>query len=482
MTIDDRVLWASGDIFSQGQYVLYWMQQSQRVQDNFSLTAAVQLANRLKKPLLVCFGLTDAYPEATYRHYYFMAEGLRDVAKGLSTYGAAFVIVKGSPDEVALSFLENSAAVVMDMGYTRIQRLWRESLKAALQAKNRYGVILESDVVVPVEKASDKEELAARTIRKKILSQVPEDLSRVEPETVVAEFEEGTFRACIKAQNAVLYADRGRGKRDDADSKMGSKIDPDRLLSGLSLDRSVPKSPFYEGGAIAAEMALEEFLENRLKNYELRNHPEFNYMSELSPYLHFGHIGVTHVVDRALKAEADPEARTSFIEELVVRRELAVNFVYYNERYDQFEGMTYPWAYATMAAHAEDDYPIVYDLEAIESGKTHDVYFNSAMAEMRLTGKMHTYMRMYWAKKIIEWVKPHQKAYEMTLYLNNKYFIDGRDPNSYTGVAWCYGKHDHPWKERAIFGKLRYMNDRGLERKFDIKGYVDRVNRMQGSM
>jgi deoxyribodipyrimidine photo-lyase len=169
-----------------------------------------------------------------------------------------------------------------------------------------------------------------------------------------------------------------------------------------------------------------------------------------------------------------------FIEELVVRRELAINFIYYNKKYDEFDSMTYDWAYKTMEEHVEDKREYIYSLEDLENYNTHDKYWNASMKEMVHTGFMHTYMRMYWCKKILEWSPDYKTAYENSLYLNNKYFIDGRDPNSFTGIAWCFGKHDRAWKERPIFGKLRYMNANGLERKFDMQGYIDRIEKMIG--
>ena len=161
-----------------------------------------------------------------------------------------------------------------------------------------------------------------------------------------------------------------------------------------------------------------------------------------------------------------------------MRRELAFNFVYYREGYDAFETMTNPWAYRTMDLHNGDVRPYLYNLEALENFATHDIYWNTAMKEMVITGYMHNYMRMYWCKKIIEWTPNFKKAYETAIYLNNKYFIDGRDPNSYTGVAWCFGIHDRGWRERHVFGTLRYMNAQGLKRKFDMEKYIERVDKL----
>jgi deoxyribodipyrimidine photo-lyase len=166
------------------------------------------------------------------------------------------------------------------------------------------------------------------------------------------------------------------------------------------------------------------------------------------------------------------ESLEGYLEQLLVRRELAFNFIYYQEGYDQFESMSYDWAYQTMKKHENDPKEFVYTMADFLNLTTHDPYFNQAMKTMIEEGIMPNYMRMYWGKKILEWSSSYKEAYETTLYLNNKFFIDGRDANSYTGVAWIYGRHDRPWGERPIFGTLRYMNDKGLERKFDMKKYI----------
>jgi deoxyribodipyrimidine photo-lyase len=197
-------------------------------------------------------------------------------------------------------------------------------------------------------------------------------------------------------------------------------------------------------------------------------------------YLHFGQISSLELLERVYLAleqgQLKGESFDQYIEQLLIRRELAFNYVFYHQGYDSFETMTENWAYQTMNAHEFDHKDYLYDLETLETYQTHDVYFNAAMKQMVKTGYMHNYMRMYWAKKIIEWSPSFKKAYETTIYLNNKYFIDGRDPNSYAGVAWCFGKHDRAWTEREIFGKLRYMNAKGLERKFNINQYVNDMN------
>jgi deoxyribodipyrimidine photo-lyase len=206
----------------------------------------------------------------------------------------------------------------------------------------------------------------------------------------------------------------------------------------------------------------------------------------MSLYLHFGQISPLEILERLFLAQEhgqiEGESFDQYIEQLLVRRELALNYVTYQKGYDQFETMTEPWAYMTMKEHELDKRDYLYTLEQLENAKTHDNYFNAAMKEMFYTGYMHNYMRMYWAKKIIEWMPSYKLAYDTIVYLNNKYFIDGRDANSYASIAWCFGKHDRAWNERHIFGKLRYMNDKGLERKFNINNYVELINKIEIDM
>ncbi len=198
----------------------------------------------------------------------------------------------------------------------------------------------------------------------------------------------------------------------------------------------------------------------------------------MSPYLHFGQISPLHIALEVLKTKSP--GKSAYLEELIIRRELAVNFVYYNREYDNLKCLP-DWAYNTLMEHRKDKREYIYSLEEFENAETHDPYWNAAQLEMVHSGKMQGYMRMYWGKKILEWAQNPEKAYQIALKLNNRYELDGRDPNGYAGVAWCFGKHDRAWKEREIFGKVRYMNDHGLRRKFKMDSYVDVVNNLVNS-
>jgi deoxyribodipyrimidine photo-lyase len=445
MIHDSRVQLLNDQPVRRGDFVLYWMQQSQRAECNHALEYAVRQANELSQPLVVLFGLTDAFPEANARHYRFMLEGLRETQEDLAGRGLQLVVRHGSPEQVTTEAAEAASLVVADRGYLRMQRQWREHV--ARQAKCRV-VQVESDVVVPVDEVSGKEEYAARTIRPKIHLDLAEHLTPVR-------------------EAPVHYASFGL---DLGGIDLG---DVDAVLGTLDIDRSVPPGGF-RGGASEARRLLDEFVDKKLAGYaELRSQPALDHTSHLAPYLHFGQISP---LDIALEvSECGGEGAQAFLEELIVRRELSMNFVEHNPQHDAYEGLP-EWARKTLAKHASDPREAVYTLEELEQARTHDAYWNAAQQEMVVRGKMHNTMRMYWGKKLIEWSATPEEAFARALYLNNRYELDGRDANSFAGVAWCFGKHDRPWRERAIFGTVRYMNDRGLERKYDVDAYLRRVN------
>jgi len=434
----------------KGDFILYWMQQSQRAAYNHALEYAVQQANQLDQMLLVVFGLMDDYPEANLRHCTFMLEGLKETMAALASRGIKMVLRRGYPPEVALRLGRRASMIVCDRGYLRHQRAWR----AQVAKQTTCPVVqVESDVVVPVGVVSDKAEYAARTIRPKIHKHLADYLIDFKPTTV----KKSSLTLNVKGINL---------KNIDA------------VLQKMKIDHSVPPvTNFFKGGSSQARKTFKIFLYRRLAHYvNNRNQPQTDDISHMSAYLHFGQISPLYLalqidsVGSRLQA-----AKESFLEELIVRRELAMNFVNYAPHYDSYKCLP-NWARLTLAEHQKDPREYVYTRRQLENAQTHDEYWNAAMREMRYTGFMHNYMRMYWGKKIIEWSKTPEHAFRTTLAINNKYFLDGRDPNSYTGVAWVYGVHDRAWFERPIFGKVRYMAASGLERKCDIKGYVKKVD------
>jgi deoxyribodipyrimidine photo-lyase len=427
----------------KGAYVLYWMQASQRAEYNHALEYTISKGNELHQPVIVFFGITDRFPEANERHYAFMLEGLREVKQSLEKRGIQMVILHGSPERGALQMSKKASLVIVDRGYLRIQRHWRNVVANQI---NCPLIQVESDVVVPIEEVSNKEEYAAATIRSKIhkkLNHFLVPLKQLDP----------TIDSLSLNVDSLDINDVGKA------------------ISKLRIDRSVHRVDFFKGGTEEAQRHLEVFLEGKLDRFpELRNDPTLDYLSQMSPYLHFGQISPLYIALQVKKTKS-PGIET-FLEELIVRRELSMNFVFYNEKYDSYEAIP-EWAKKSLKSHRGDRRHYLFSLEELEQAKTHDPYWNAAQKEMVVKGKMHGYMRMYWGKKIMEWSKTPEEAFRAALYLNNKYELDGRDPNGFTGVAWCFGKHDRPWGERPIFGNVRYMNDKGLKRKFDADQYVE---------
>ncbi len=445
MIHEDRIKELNDSKREKGKYILYWMQASQRAANNHALEYAAERAKELDKPLVVFFGLTDSFPDANRRHYFFMLEGLKETKQELEKRDIKFVMRNCSPPEGAEEVAEDACEVVVDRGYLDVERKWRSELAEAVSVPLTQ---VETDIVVPVEEASGKEEYAARTIRPKIQEKMDEYLKLP------------SKRKLSKSSLDMSF-----------DSLDFSSVE--EVINSLDVNEDVEEVDFYHGGRSKALERLEEFIEEKMDKYpDWSNDPSKDGLSGLSPYLHFGQISPVYVAKQV--KEKGGEGSEEFLEQLVVRRELAINFVYYNENYDSLECVP-DWAEETLEKHKDDKREYVYTEKEFENAETHDEYWNAAQMEMVKTGKMHSYMRMYWGKKILEWTESPEEAYRIALKLNNRYELDGRDPNGYTGVAWCFGKHDQGWKERPVYGKVRYMSSGGLERKFDVEGYVEKV-------
>ncbi len=433
-------------------FVLYWMQQSQRAEYNHALEYAIEQANIQGQPILVLFALTDDYPDANRRHYTFMLEGLKETKQHLASRGIQMVARYGNPVHAVLDVGLNASIIVCDRGYLRHQRFWRKEIAEKAPC---CVVQVESDVVVPIEEVSDKAEYAAYTIRTKINRQLEAYLKDLEPQVVLHPSMSISIRG-IELDNIQTVLDQ------------------------LNIDSSIPPvSSFFKGGTSQAKERFDDFIEKRFHQYVAhRNQPKTLDVSFMSPYLHFGQISPLYLAIK-IKASDDhsEEDRKSYLEELIIRRELAMNFVYFNPAYDVLDCLP-NWAKKTLTEHKKDARQFLYSKSELENSQTHDEYWNAAMREMKISGFMHNYMRMYWGKKILEWSETPEKAYETLTAINNAYFLDGRDPNSYAGIGWIFGLHDRAWFERPVFGKVRYMAASGLERKCDIKGYVSRINQM----
>ncbi len=448
VTNETRVKKLNEESIRNGKFVLYWMQATQRTEYNQALEYSIVKANKLNRPLLVYFGITESYPEANERHYYFMLEGLREVQTSLEEKTIKMVIKRNSPEIGAVELAKSASLVVVDQAYTRNERRWTRFVAEKVKCP---FIQVESNVIVPVETASPKEEYSAATFRPKIKKLL------------------GNYLIPIK--NNVLEKDSL--EQDFSSFDIGNVR---KAISELVITRDVKKSKSFHGGTMQAKKHLKAFVDEKLDNYAtVRNDPTKRCQSNMSPYLHFGQISPLYIALKIL--ETGSPGTDPYLEELIVRRELACNFVFYNSDYDSFDGLP-DWTKKTLNGHQKDSRAYIYTLYEMENAETHDPYWNSAQREMVIEGKMHGYMRMYWGKKIIEWSRTPKEAYQVALYLNNKYELDGRGPNGFTGVAWCFGKHDRPWKEREVFGKIRYMNAKGLRRKFDADAYAEMIDKL----
>jgi deoxyribodipyrimidine photo-lyase len=441
----------AGSPHGEGRCVVYWMQRAQRATDNSALNVAIQAANLLHKPVVVFVGLTPFYPHANLRSYTFFVQGFRDISEGLLRRNVGFVLRRW-PEHELERFCEevHPCLVVGDENPLQEPERWRKMAANSLRVP---FWTVDADVVVP-SALLKKQQFAARTIRPRINVLLDEFL--LAPGNPKAEM---SWRPAEKLKNLATNDD---------------------VLSGFSIDTSVQPVSNFQGGSRAALETLNRFLRERLEGYGAeRNRPERDGTSQLSPYLHFGHIGPITVALAIKNASASRADREAFFEQLIVRRELSINFVKFNPHYDRLRGVE-PWALRTIKEHKRDDREHLYTAQQLEDAETHDPLWNAAQRQMVLSGWMHGYLRMYWAKKILEWTPSAEEAFEIAVRLNDHYELDGRDPNGYTGIAWAIGgKHDRAWgPERPIYGKIRYMSYASTSRKFDSKAYIERVKMM----
>jgi len=427
----------------RGDPVVYWMSRDQRVHDNWALIFAQEMALERKAPLIVVFCLLPEFLGATIRQYGFMLKGLKEVEEKLRERSIPFYVLTGQPGIEIPAFIKrcSAAELVTDFDPLRIKLNWKAEV-----AEKTDITFYEVDThnIVPCWIASPKQEYAAYTIRPKIKRLLPEFLEEF-PDV----------------------------QKHRYDWKETPETDWDEIARTLRVDLSVPEVDWVRPGENAALERLREFIKEGLERYpEDRNNPNKDAVSNLSPYLHFGHISSQSVALEVSRSSVSQESKDAFLEELIIRKELSDNFCFYNEHYDSFSGFP-DWAKKTLDDHRRDAREYIYSQEELESSRTHDDLWNAAQMEMVKIGKMHGYMRMYWAKKILEWTETLEDALRIAIYLNDKYELDGRDPNGYVGIAWSIGGvHDRAWKERPVFGKVRYMSYNGCKSKFDVKGYI----------
>ncbi len=433
-----------------GKYLLYWAQMNRRVNSNHALAYAAELANQRGLPLLFYEGLTCTYPYASDRLHTFILEGVPDTSRHLERLGIGYVfhLRKRRTDlnDAFYRLAADAAAVVTDDYPVFIARCHNATVPA--KVKIPYFAV-DSSCIVPMFHF-DKREYGAYTMRPKVKKALSKYLNAVPPVRVKRRFD----LKLPKLHTAVTEANIPK------------------LVASCEIDHTVGPSPVFRGGAKEGAARLKRFLHQRLRRYSSdHNEPSAAATSGLSPYLHFGHLSSLEV---ALAAKAYAEEHKlmadDFLEELIVRRELAFNFARFVENFtlDYLPN----WVRQTLAQHDQDRRANVYNREEFEQARTHDPLWNAAQKELLGTGKIHGYYRMYWGKKIIEWSPTHAEALDTMIYLNDRFALDGRDPNGYTNILWCFGLHDRPWGERPVFGTVRYMSYEGMRRKTDVDAYI----------
>ena len=445
---DPRVRVRKAGANPRGQCVVYWMRRAQRAGDNPALNVAIQTGNELKKPVVVFFGLSAKAHHANLRHYTFMVQGLGDIVTELQKRNVGFVL-RSQPEDDILKFCAEVQPCLVVGDENPLRKAERAQAKVTAELRTPFWTV-DSDVIVPT-KLLGKEHYAARTIRPKIRARLDEFLKTLPNPVAKVAWHKGPDHNPTRANDA--------------------------LLSHMPIDRSVQPVAAFVGGSAEARRRLNGFLQSRLSGYATnRNNPDLDGTSQLSPYLHFGQIGPHTIALAAQDSNASLKDRAAFLEELIVRRELAVNFVHYNPNYEDFDSCE-AWAEVTLRKHGQDKRPFLYTHRQLQNAETHDPLWNAAQKQMVLTGWMHGYLRMYWAKKILEWSPSPRIAYDIAVQLNDRYELDGRDPNGYAGIAWAIvGKHDRAWgPERAVYGKIRYMSYESTSRKFNSRAYIERI-------
>ena len=424
--------------------IIYWMSRDQRVNDNWALLHAQNLALQMNVPLAVLFCLVPEFLGATIRQYVFMLKGLKEVEQNLKKLDIAFHLIKGQPEKELVKFIKRYriGTLVTDFDPLKIKKKWKKGVASATDIP---FYEIDTHNVVPCWVASSKQEFGAYTLRPKMKRLLP---------LFLEEFPK------LKRHHVSW-------------GPPPSEIDWDAVLRRLRVDRTVAEVDWIIPGEKAAKKVLKHFTKNKLRHYgDIRNDPNQDGQSDLSPYVHFGQIAPQRIALEVKKSNAPEKMKEAFLEELIVRRELSDNFCFYNAHYDQFDAFP-QWAQKTLCVHRRDKRTHLYALEELEKGETHDPLWNAAQMEMAKKGKMHGYMRMYWGKKILEWTHSPEEALKIAIHLNDKYELDGRDPNGYTGIAWCIGgTHDRAWGDRPVFGKIRYMSYNGCKSKFNAAEYI----------
>ena len=447
-SVDSRRIQVLKNIKYEGGTIVYWMQRDKRSVDNWALLYAQEISQKNNSPLHVCFSLNGNFPNSNIRQYGFMLKGLKETAMKLKERNIGFSIIRGNAVYSIPEFIErnNIGFLITDFSPLRVYK--KRTQKVAQAIKIPYHIV-DANNIIPVWETSQKQEYAAHTVRPKVHKKLDEFLTDYYP---------------------LL-------KQDHSSNIKSSDFNYSAIIDQISVDKTVNEADWIYPGEESALKSFNIFKDQKLEGYDLnRNDPNSDSLSKLSPFIHFGQISTQRIALDTIKS-SHLQAKDVFIEQLVVRKELAENFCHYNKNYDSFLGFT-DWAKKTLNEHRKDKREYIYDLDTFENGDTHDELWNAAQNQMVFNGKMHGFLRMYWAKKILEWSLSPEHALQIAIDLNDKYELDGRDPKGYTGIAWSIGGiHDRPWFERPIFGKIRYMNLNGCKRKFNVERYIEKNKR-----
>lgn len=425
-TANKRILNPYSDVNKNGKSVIYWMSRDQRVSDNFALLYAQELALKFKVRLEIVFVRQSKLKKPREEIFEYVNQELSYIAQEAKDLNISFTLIRGTVSKNLVHYIKKEDPIQIVTDYSPLRG--KIELNQKLINNKIPLIIVDTHNIVPPWIASNKQEFSARTFRPKINTSLKDFLHEI-PKTKIHKYGKAIIR----------------------------NIEPQKRKTDISI------------------LTLNSFKSN-ISIYEDRNDPTKESTSKMSKFIHFGNISTQRVALEILQLE-ESEQKERFLEELIVRRELSENFCYYNENYDSYSGIP-NWAKLSLEAHIEDKREYIYKTEAFEFAKTHDFAWNAAQNQLVKTGFMHGYMRMYWAKKILEWTNTPKEAIAIAIYLNDKYQYDGRDPNGYTGILWSIGGlHDRPWFDRPIYGKVRYMNFNGLKRKFEIQKYIDKWNK-----
>jgi len=446
---------SEGSEVKAGGTVLYWMCRDKRVQDNWALLHAQAAALEQGAGLEVVVCVPPSLGEMTLRHYSFLLDGLVEVEEELASLDIGFHLLAGDPPTcLSTSFLASLGVttLVTDFSPLRQPRAWLASIQQALLSSMALHQV-DAHNVVPHWVTTDKQEYAARTIRPKIMNKLPMYLTPFPP----------VIKHPMPPKNPPIPADFAT------------------VYKGLEVDRSVrPVDEHFKPGTRAGLANLQIFVSSRLRSYSAdRNNPNKAVLSNMSPWVNHGQVSMQRAA-LYVKAEGGnhPDSKAGFIEEAIVRKELSDNFCFHNPHYDSLLGAS-DWAQKTLKEHKEDQREYLYTREQLEAGETHDDLWNAAQTQLVEEGKLHGFLRMYWAKKILEWTASPEEALQEALRLNDRLALDGNDPNGFVGVMWSIaGLHDQGWAERKVFGKIRYMNYAGCRRKFDVDQFVLKYKNM----